>query len=152
MAESLRARALKLLARREHTRRELERKLAADAADPGEIEAVLEEFETRGWLSESRVTEQLVHARKSRYGARRIERDLRDRGVSEDAVAAAVSGLKEGELERARAVWQRKFKRPAAGPQERARQVRFLQGRGFELEVIFKVIKGEGVMEGSDEK
>jgi len=51
MAESLRARALKLLARREHTRRELERKLAADAADPGEIEAVLEEFEARGWLS-----------------------------------------------------------------------------------------------------
>src|SRR5688572_11220521 len=142
MAESLRARALKLLARREHTRRELERKLAADAADPDEVEAVLKEFEARGWLSESRLTEQLVHARKSRFGARRIERDLRDRGVSEDAVSAAVSDLKEGELERARAVWRRKFKGAPAGPRERARQVRFLQGRGFELDVIFKVLDG----------
>jgi regulatory protein len=141
MAESLRARALRLLAGREHTRRELERKLAADA-EPAEIEAVLKEFESRGWLSESRVTEQLVHARKSRFGARRIERDLRERGVSEDAVSAAVSGLKEGELERARAVWRRKFRNPPAGPRERARQVRFLQGRGFELDVIFKVIAG----------
>jgi regulatory protein len=141
VSAELRKRALQLLARREHTRRELERKLAADAAAPGEIEAVLNEFEARGWLSESRVTEQLVHARKSRYGARRIERELRDRGVSEDAVAAAMSGLKDGELERARGVWQRKFKRPPAGPQERARHIRFLQGRGFELDVIFKVIK-----------
>ena len=131
-----------MLARREHTRRELERKLAADTADPDEVEAVLKEFEARGWLSESRLTEQLVHARKSRFGARRIERDLRDRGVSEDAVSAAVSDLKEGELERARAVWQRKFKDAPAGPRERARQVRFLQGRGFELDVIFKVLDG----------
>ena len=143
MNAELRKRALQLLARREHTRQELERKLTADAADPDEVEAVLREFEARGWLSESRVTEQLVHARKSRFGARRIERDLRDRGVSKDAVSAAVSGLKEGELERARAVWRRKFKSTPAGPRERARHVRFLQGRGFELDVIFKVIGGE---------
>ena len=142
MAESLRARALKLLARREHTRRELERKLAADAGDPDEIEAVLKDLEARGWLSESRVTEQLVHTRKSRFGARRIEQDLRSRGVSEEAVSGAVSALKEGELERARAVWRRKFKGAPAGPRERARHVRFLQGRGFELDVIFKVLDG----------
>jgi regulatory protein len=139
---SLRARALKLLARREHTRRELERKLAAQAEDPVEIETVLNELENRGWLSESRVTEQLVHARQARFGAHRIERELRDRGVSEEAVAAALPALKEGELDRARAVWARKFKRQPAGAAERGRQVRFLQGRGFDLEVIFKVIKG----------
>jgi regulatory protein len=143
VSAELRKRALKLLARREHTRRELERKLAEADADPAEVEAVLDEFEKCGWLSESRVTEQLVHARKSRFGARRIEHDLRERGVSEDAVSTALAGLKEGELERARTVWRRKFKRPAAGPAERARQVRFLQGRGFELGVIFKVITGE---------
>jgi regulatory protein len=143
MGESLRARALKLLARREHTRSELGRKLAAGDADPGEIEAVLQEFETRGWLSESRVIEQLIHARKSRFGRRRIERDLRDRGVSEEAVAAALPGLRESELERARALWQRKFRRQPANAAERARQVRFLQGRGFELDVIFKVLKGD---------
>jgi regulatory protein len=143
MAESLRARALKLLARREHSRVELARKLAAHAEDPAEIERVLDEFERRGWLSERRVVEQLVHARRFRYGARRIERDLRGKGVSEEAVTAALAGLKAGELEAARDVWRRKFGgRQPRGPADRARQVRFLQGRGFELEVALKVIKG----------
>lgn len=142
MAESLRGRALKLLARREHSRAELARKLAIHAEDPAEVERVLDDFERRGWLSESRVVEQLVHARRSRYGARRIERDLREKGISEEAVAVALAGLKAGELEAAREVWRRKFGgRQPGGPAERARQVRFLQGRGFDLEVILKVIR-----------
>lgn len=144
MSAELRARALKLLAQRERTRSELQRRLAADTEDPAAIETVLDELERRGWLSESRMTEQLVHARGKRFGARRIERDLRERGVSAEALAAVLPGLKETELERARAVWARKFKRLPAGPAERARQVRFLQGRGFELEVILKVVAGEG--------
>ena len=142
MAESLRGRALKLLARREHSRAELTRKLSIHAKDPGEVERVLDDCERRGWLSERRVVEQLVHARRSRYGARRIERDLLQKGVSEEAVAAALAGLKAGELEAAREVWRRKFGgRHPRGPADRARQVRFLQGRGFDLEVILKVIK-----------
>ena len=132
-----------MLARREHTRAELARKLSLRAGDPAEIERVLEDFERRGWLSEQRVVEQLVHARRARYGARRIERDLRQKGVSEEAVSAALAELKGGELAAAREVWRRKFgglqpRRPA----DRARHVRFLQGRGFDLETIFKVIKG----------
>jgi len=143
MAESLRARALRLLARREHSRAELARKLSLHTEDPAHVEGVLDEFERRGWLSERRVVEQLVHARRSRYGARRIERDLRQKGVSEEAVAGALADLKSGELDAARDVWRRKFggvqpRRPA----DRARQVRFLQGRGFALDTIFKVIKG----------
>lgn len=140
---TLRERALRLLARREHSRAELARKLSLHAEEPAEVETVLDEFERRGWLSERRVVEQLVHTRRSRYGARRIERDLRQKGVSEEAVSAALSELKGGELEAAREVWRRKFggiqpRRPA----DRARQVRFLQGRGFVLEVILRVIKG----------
>ena len=143
MAESLRARALKLLARREHSRAELARKLAVHAEDPAEVERVLDDFERRGWLSERRVVEQLVHARRARYGARRIERDLRLKGVSEEAVSAALADLKGGEFEAAREVWRRKLGgREPRSPADRARQVRFLQGRGFSLEVIFKVIKG----------
>ena len=138
---SLRERALRLLARREHTRAELARKLAVHTEDPALLEHVLDEFERRGWLSERRVVEQMVHTRRSRYGARRIERDLVAKGVSDDAVAAALSDLKGGELEAAREVWRRKFSgRLPRTPAERARQARFLQGRGFELDVIMKVI------------
>ena len=143
MAESLRDRALRLLARREHTRAELARKLAAHSEDPGEIERVLDELEQRGWVSERRVVEQRVHTLRKRYGARRIERDLRQKGVSDEAVAAALAELRGGEFEAAREVWRRKFGgRQPHRPADRARQVRFLQGRGFDLEVILKVIKG----------
>ncbi len=139
---SLRERALKLLARREHSRAELARKLSAHAGDPAEVERVLEECERRGWLSERRVVEQRVHTLRKRFGTRRIEHDLRRKGISEDAVAAALAELKGGELEAAREVWRRKFgDRPPRRPADRARQVRFLQGRGFELEVILRVIK-----------
>ena len=144
MATTLRDRALRFLARREHSRAELARKLSVHAEDTAEVERVLDDFERRGWLSERRVVEQLVHARRPRYGARRIERDLREKGISGEAVAAALADLKGGELEAAREVWRRKFGgRQPRGPADRARQVRFLQGRGFGLEVILKVIKGE---------
>jgi len=132
------------LARREHTRAELTRKLAEHAADPAELESVLDDFERRGWLSEKRVVEQVVHARRSRYGARRIERDLRAKGVSGEAVASAMSGLKEGELDAARDVWRRKFGgRVPRTPADRAKQARFLQGRGFDMEVVMKVINAK---------
>ena len=143
MAFTLRERALRYLARREHSRAELARKLALYSEDAAEIGALLDDLEARGWLSERRVVEQVVHAKRSRFGARRIEQELLHKGVSDDGVAAARSQLKEGELEAARAVWLKKFgARPAARPADRARQVRFLQGRGFDLEVILKVIKG----------
>jgi regulatory protein len=141
MGDSLKERALKLLARREHTRRELARKLAAHAKDSTDIERVLDELQNRGWLSEARAAEQLIHARRPRFGARKIERELRDRGVSAEAVAAALPQLKDGDLEAARAVWRRRFGRQPRGAAERARQVRFLQGRGFAFDVIFKVLK-----------
>jgi regulatory protein len=149
MPDTLRGRALKLLARREHTRAELARKLGPHAEDPDEIERVLDGLESRGWLSERRVVEQVVHARRRRFGARRIERELMAKGVSEDGIAAARPELKGGELEAARGVWRRKFggRRPGR-PAQRARQVRFLQGRGFDLEVIMKVIKGGDEGEG----
>ena len=139
---------MRLLARREHSRHELGRKLAVHAGDPAEIERVLDEFEARGWLSERRVVEQVVHARRSRFGARRIEHELLDKGISADAVAAALPGLKHGELEAARAVWAKKFGRLPRTPAERARQARFLQGRGFGFDVVLKVIKGGDENEG----
>ncbi len=142
MKESLRARALKLLARREHTRAELARKLSVHTEDPAELESVLDDFERRGWLSERRVVEQMVHTRRSRFGARRIERDLLAKGVSGEAVAVAMSDLKGGELEAAREVWRKKFGgRLPRTPADRARQARFLQGRGFDMDVIMKIIK-----------
>ena len=139
----LRARALRLLARREHTRLELERKLAPHVDDdPQELSALLDDFVERGWLSEARAVEQLVHAKRKRFGSARIRQALIEKGVSPALIAPALEALKESEIDSARAVWSRKFKVAAADRAERARQVRFLQSRGFSLEVALRVVRG----------
>jgi regulatory protein len=130
-----------MLARREHTRHELERRLAPYAGEEGEVEQLLDEFAKRGWLSEARAVEQVVHARRGKFGARRIRQELVRRGVDAERTASAMKALKAGELETLRAVWRRKFGSAPRNASERARQIRFLQGRGFELDMILKVIR-----------
>ena len=78
------ARALRLLARREHTRAELARKLAHDVEDPLALEALLDDLAARGWLSDSRFAEQFAHARRGRFGIAALRRALLDRGVPEE--------------------------------------------------------------------
>lgn len=141
---ALRSHALRLLARREHSRRELQRKLAALAAEPDEVERILDELTARGWLAERRVAEQLIHARRGRFGSGRIRQELLAKGVAEEVVAAVLPGLKESELDAARTVWRRKFKVPPSSAKERARQVRFMQGRGFAMDTIMNVIRPGG--------
>lgn len=128
------------MARREHSRTELSRKLARHSDDPAEITALLDDFEQRGWLSESRFVEQTVHRLAVRYGQRRIVQTLREKGVSDASIAECKPYLKEQEQAAAQAVLKRKFSGPPEGPQERARQVRFLQARGFDYDVIRKVL------------
>lgn len=139
---SLRARALRHLARREYTRHELTLKLAPHAESEAEIAQVLDDFTQRGWLSEQRAAEQMVHARRSRYGIMRIRRDLEAKGVDAEVVSTTVAALKDGELEAARDVWRRKFKAVPVGAADRAKQARFLLGRGFGSEVITKLLRG----------
>ena len=130
-----------MLARREHTRQELARKLAPLTENPREIPELLDDFERRGWLSESRVVEQVLATRRRRFGARRIAQELREKGVSDAAIAGAQLELKESELAAARAVWQKKFGVMPANARDKARQMRFLQGRGFSLEVIRRLLR-----------
>ena len=72
-----------------------------------------------------------------KYGAARIRQDLKAKGVAEEAIAGVSS---EGDLERARAILERKYREPASTREERARRMRFLQSRGFSCEIIFKLL------------
>jgi regulatory protein len=141
---SLRALALKALARREHTRQELQAKLRPFAEDQDEIEPLLDDLEKRGWLSEARFVEQLTTVRRRRFGATRILHELREKGVSDAALAAAQSQLKDSEVDAARAVWKKKFGSLPATLEERAKQSRFLASRGFSTEVVHKVLRRRG--------
>ena len=137
---SLRQRALNYLARREYTRNEMVRKLAPYSEDKSEVDALLDDFAQRGWLSETRFVAMVVRARQGKYGSRRIAHELREKGVSEEAINAALPGVRENELETARAVWTKKFGILPADAKERAKQMRFLAGRGFSQELIGKVL------------
>ena len=138
--KSLRARALDALSRREHSRMELMRKLAPHTDNPDELTILLDDLQTRGWLSDARFAEQVVNVRQSRYGSRKLAFELREKGVDEDLINATLVNLRDTELERARAVWERKFGQIPASAQEKAKQIRFLQSRGFVWEVIRKIL------------
>lgn len=138
---SLRGRALRALARREYSRAELHARLLPHVAGADDVGVLLDDLEKRGWLSDARALEQTVRIRSVRFGTQRIAHELRQKGFSDELINAAISQLKQGELETARAVWHRKFAAPPQDQKEKAKQVRFLQSRGFSMDVIFKVMR-----------
>ena len=140
---SLRGRALQALARRELSRAELHAKLMPHVTETDDVGMLLDDLEKRGWLSDARALEQTVRIRSARFGTQRIAHELRQKGIGDELISAAIPQLKEGELEAARAVWHRKFATPPQDQKEKAKQVRFLQSRGFSMDVIFKVMRIE---------
>ena len=135
----LRARALRLLARREHSRAELERKLGPHAGSPETIAGVVEALAQKKQLSDARFAEERARSLSRKFGAGRIRQDLKARGVDQETIDRISS---EGDLERARAILARKYRAPAATREERAKRMRFLQGRGFSFEVIRQLLDG----------
>jgi len=146
---SLRARALQYLARREYSRAELRSKLLPytqadedfEQLQPVDLDVLLDDLTARGWLSDARAATQLIHAKRSRFGTQRIAHDLRQKGISEELVSAVLPALKDSEWEAARNVWQRKFGSLPQEAKEKARQMRFLQSRGFGFDVILQVLR-----------
>lgn len=138
---TLRVRAMQHLARREHSRAELRVKLLPHVQEGDDVDALLDDLRKHNWLSDQRAAEQVVQQRRNRFGTQRISHELRKKGIPENLISDALPQLKESELEAAREVWQRKFGAAPQDAKEKAKQVRFLQSRGFSLEVIFKVLR-----------
>lgn len=189
---SVKARALRCLAQREHSRAELERKLlaqlvraskavkvlkalgapesleaaksrgpasASSAAQPEgtddaqgsrcqlqehqeQIREVLDGLVARGLLSDTRTAEAVLTGPGRRLGHRRLKHVLQSKGLAPDLVAATLQQSRATELDRARSLWQRRFGEPAADAAGRARQARFLAGRGFDADIVRRVVKG----------
>ena len=135
----LRARALRLLARREHSRAELERKLGPHSGSSAVVGEVLEALVQKKQLSDERYAEERVRSLSRKYGAARIRQDLKAKGVDPQTIERVAPG---DELERARAILARKFREPASSREERAKRMRFLQGRGFSFDVIRQLLGG----------
>ena len=142
---SLRGRAVKLLARRDHSRAELSKKLSPLGTSE-EINAVLDQLEQTGLLSDARAAAAYVRGHAARFGAAKLSHSLRAKGISADLIDASLAQQEAGsEIQRARELWQRKFGHLPTGDlrdaKEWARQARFLQSRGFSAEIIRKLLK-----------
>lgn len=137
---SLKGRALRLLAAREHSRAELERKLKPHEEEPGSLQAALDELQARDFINEQRVLESVIHRRAGKLGGTRLKQELQAKGLDASAVAQALADLAPGEFARAHEVWRKKFTNPAQTPAERGKHARFLIARGFSSEVVRRVV------------
>lgn len=139
--KELRQQAIRLLARREYTHVELRKKLGDDGTTE-EIDAILVDLASRGLLSDERAIAGYLRSHGARFGAAKLKQTLRDKGVGDDAIAAGMADVElPDELDRARTIWQRKFHSPPQDQREWARQARFLQSRGFSVDVIRRLLK-----------
>jgi len=137
----LRVRALQLLTRRDFCRAELLAKLAPHAESAEELESVLDTLQSERLLSDQRYAAQRVVARAGRYGNARLKQELRQKGVGDDDIASALPEAGD-ETERCRTIWGKKFGRPPESAEERAKQIRFLQYRGFSGDAIRRAMQG----------
>ena len=138
--QSLQTRALHLLARREYSRLELEKKLAGHAETPEALSEVLDTLEHRGLLSAERLVEQVVHGRRHKYGAQRIRHELKEKGIADHLIDTAMSELKATELQTAREIWRKKFGVMPENLKERSKHARFLAARGFSAATIRQIL------------
>jgi len=141
---TLRERALQLLARREHSRAELAGRLRTYAGPGEDLEALLEDLSRRRLLSDERYAESRAHSLSRKYGAARIAHELRAKGLDKGLAEQASRTARATEVERAREVWRRKFRVAPKTREEQARQMRFLQSRGFSFDAIRAVVGSPG--------
>jgi regulatory protein len=135
--------ALRILARRDHACAELQRKLAEKGYNKENIEVVLQKLLEQNLLNDARFAESFVRSRIAKgYGPIRIAAELTQRGVNEELIAQHVNTFADVWLERAHDLQQKRFgKRPAKDFAERAKEMRFLQYRGFTVEQIRKIYR-----------
>ena len=150
VAPSLKGRALRLLAAREHSRAELERKLRPVAKELGQLDQlgpILDDLAARDFINAGRVAESLLNRRAAKLGAARLRQELNQKGLGREDVDLAMQSLQSTELDRARQVRLKKFGDAAPKGQEAARQMRFLLTRGFSADIVRKALLGGAPLE-----
>ena len=139
---SLTGRALRLLSAREHSRPELERKLARYEEVPGTLAQALDALEAKNYINPLRVAESVVHRRSAKLGVARMRQELQAKGLEAHTIQEALKHARETELARAHAIWLKKFGQAPQDGAERTKQMRFLAGRGFGGDTIHRVVGG----------
>ena len=140
-ASALKAQAVRLLARREYARAELEDKLVAKGAVRSDARAVLDELTAGGYLSNQRYAHAVSRQMAGRYSRRSIAGELKAKGVAADDIATAIGATAIDDAAALEALWRRRYGELPVDDREKARQIRFLQARGFALSAILKLLR-----------
>ncbi|MBL6736926.1 MAG: recombination regulator RecX [Betaproteobacteria bacterium] len=140
MEESLKSMAMRLLGRREYTRRELGKKLLLKGSNAQEVEELLGDLECKGWLDDRRYVEAYIRTKRQRFGMRKIFQDLESKGVAKSTILEYREEVLEGDLNAAKLVWAKKYSVKPDGPAAWAKQARFLVNRGFDQSTVRAVL------------
>lgn len=112
-----------------------------EAPDAVAVDTLLDELAALGYLSDARFARAEVTRKTGSYSRRAIAEALKAKGVAADTVAEALTTAEVDDTAAMIAIWQRRFRQPPRDEREKARQVRFLQSRGFALSAIFKLLR-----------
>ncbi len=106
-----------------------------------EVDAALDDLAQQGLLSDARFAHAVIRQKTGAYSRRAISETLKAKGVTGDAAADALAGHDVDDADALVALWRRRFGTPPRDDREKARQIRFLQSRGFALSAIFKLLR-----------
>jgi regulatory protein len=143
----LKKRALYYLGKREYSRLELHKKIKAFSQEleleTQDIKAILNDLEGNNWLSDQRFTEQFILSKKNKYGVEKIRYELKVRGVADTIINTELVKIKTENYSLAKKIWAKKFDGAPKSLEERNKQIRFLQGRGIDIELIHQILSGK---------
>jgi regulatory protein len=144
VARTLRAQAIRLLARREYARAELEARLIGGGGDRDEVRSTLDDLGAQGLLSDQRFARAVVGQKAGRFSRRNIAGGLKAKGIAPGDIDDALRDADLDDDAALKSLWERRFGELPANDKEKARQVRYLQARGFSVTAILKLLRDRG--------
>jgi regulatory protein len=108
-----------------------------------DIKNLLDELVEKSWQSDIRFTEQFIFSKKNKYGLRKVAHELKLRGVDSRLISEGLSSVKSEEFLLAKKIWSKKYNHLPESIEEKTKQIRFLQSRGIELDLVLKILTGK---------
>ena len=143
----LKKRALYYLGKREYSRKELYEKITPFSESleltRQQVNQILTELESKDWLSDRRFADQFIFSKKRKFGLKKMEFELKMHGVNEIIIHNALNEIKSEECNLAKNIWEKKFRKLPENPEERLKQMRFLQSRGINSALIHQILSGK---------
>jgi regulatory protein len=140
---SLLGRGIRYLSLREHSEAEIRRKLHLYAENEEELNTVINQLKIKNFLSNERFSESLVYKKANTLGNHRLAQELRKHDLEPEIINKHLLDLKKSESKRAYEVWLKKFGSLAKEPKDLAKQIRFMVSRGFDQEIVYRIVRGK---------